>query len=174
MRAAPIALAAAVLLLLGTAPPPAALTEVQTLAEVLEAFKDGSRVRVVNVWATWCAPCVAEIPDLQTIANDYRSSGVEVVGVSLDDALPGDRTASKTKVRRFLDSKGIGFRNVYYIGPPSSLADQLRFDGSIPITIVYDAHGRELARNEGKLDVKWFRKTLTSLATKPKAKGDTK
>jgi thiol-disulfide isomerase/thioredoxin len=175
MRAAPIAAAAAAVLFLGTAPaaPAPNLTEVQTLGDVLDAFDDGSRVRVVNVWATWCAPCVAEIPDLQAIANDYRSSGVEVVGVSLDDALPGDRAASKTKVLRFLDGKGIGFRNVYYIGPPSELADELRFDGTIPITIVYDAHGRELARNEGKLDVKWFRRMLTSLA-KQKPQGGSK
>ena len=73
----------------------------------------------------------------------------------------------KTKVRRFLETTGIGFRNVYYIGLPSELADELRFDGTIPITIVYDAHGHELARNEGKLDVKWFRRMLTSFA-KPK------
>src|ERR1700682_109541 len=90
------ALLSALLLLLAAAPTPQ-LAEVHTMADVLRTFREQSRVRVVNVWATWCAPCVAEIGDLQTIATDFRGKGVEVVGISLDDALPGDRAASKTK-----------------------------------------------------------------------------
>jgi thiol-disulfide isomerase/thioredoxin len=151
------------LLFLATAASTPPLAEVHTMGDVLGAFRERSRVRVVNVWATWCAPCVAEIGDLQAIATEFRAKGVEVVGVSLDDAIPGDRASSKTKVQRFLGARSIQFRNVYYIGAPSELADELRFDGTIPITIVYDMNGHELARNEGKLDVAWFRRTLTDL-----------
>ena len=159
-----------ILLLLAAASEPR-LADVHTRGDVLDAFRARSRVRVVNVWATWCAPCVAEIGDLQRIASDFEDKSVEVVGVSLDDAIPGDRAASKLKVQRFLAARSIRFRNVYYVGPPSELADELRFDGTIPITIVYDRNGRELARNEGKLDVPWFRKTLAGLA---QAQGGTK
>ncbi len=155
---------AALLLLLATAASGTAdLPEVQTLGDVLHAFRPASRIRVVNVWATWCAPCVAEIADIQSLADKLGGTPVEVIGVSLDDAIPGDRAAAKKQLQRFLASRHIRFRNVYYVGRPSELADELRFDGTIPITIVYDPNGRELARNEGKLDMAWFQHTLADL-----------
>jgi thiol-disulfide isomerase/thioredoxin len=151
------------LLLATTAPAANHLADVQTLSDVLHTFKPASRIRVVNVWATWCAPCVAEIGDVQTLADSLRDSRGEVIGVSLDDAIPGERAASKEKLQRFLDSRHIRFRNLYYVGRPSELADELRFDGTIPITIVYDPNGHELARNEGKLDLPWLQRTLAEL-----------
>lgn len=154
---------AALLLLLASAATTTNLPEVRTLDDVLHAFRPASRIRVVNVWATWCAPCVAEIGDVQALADKLGNSHVEVIGVSLDDAIPGDRTASKEKLQRFLTGRHIRFRNVYYVGRPSELADELRFDGTIPITIVYDPNGHELARNEGKLDLVWFQRTLADL-----------
>lgn len=140
------------------------LAEVHSLDDVLQAFGDGSRVRVVNVWATWCVPCVAEIGELQAISDAYKKSGVEVIGVSLDDAIPGERAASKQKLAAFLTKRKISFRNVYYIGSPANLTEQLHFDGSIPITVVFDANGKEIARNEGKLDRDWFIKQLDQLS----------
>ncbi len=138
--------------------------EARTADEVMRAFRDQSKIRVVNVWATWCVPCVAEIRDLQSIADRFHESNVEVIGISLDDAIPGDRRETRNQVQRFLVDRRIRFRNFYYTGKTNELADKLRFDGSIPITIVYDANGHELARSEGRLDVERFRRTLESLA----------
>lgn len=152
---------AALLLLFATARP---IAEVRSLDEALQSSK--ARIRVVNVWATWCAPCVAEIGDLQKMSEAFPAADVEVVGISLDDAIPGDRAATKEKVERFLAERKIRFRNVYFVGTPDTIAGQARFDGTIPITLVYDAGGREIARNEGKLDVAWFQRTLTELVRK--------
>lgn len=156
-------LATLLLLVAGTAATAGPLPEVRSLEDVLQTFRGETRVRVVNVWATWCAPCVAEIGDLQKMADGFDGADVEIVGVSLDDAIPGERAASKAKVQRFLTSKKIRFRNLYFVGRPDALAEQVRFDGTIPITIVYDANGKELARNEGKLDTAWFQRTLAGL-----------
>lgn len=43
---------------------------------------------VVDLWATWCAPCKKEIPDIVTLHDKYKAKGVQVVGVSLDDDGP--------------------------------------------------------------------------------------
>ena len=55
------------------------------------------RVVLVNVWATWCAPCREEIPSLQALYRDFAPKGFEVVAVSVDDAAEAPR-----KIREFL------------------------------------------------------------------------
>jgi hypothetical protein len=72
--------------------------------------------------------------------------------VSLDDMIPADRSSTKQKVIAFLDGNRIRFPNVYYRGSSDALADYLRFSGEIPITIIFDRNGRELWRQQGKLD----------------------
>src|SRR5512134_1586610 len=44
------------------------------------------RLLVLNFWATWCAPCVEEMPELQKIERDYASRGVAVVGLGIDSS----------------------------------------------------------------------------------------
>lgn len=139
------------------------LPEVRSGDEVLRAFRPDARIRVVNIWATWCVPCVAEMPQLEEVSSSMRADGVEFIGVSLDDAIPGDRAERKHLVTRFLAGRRIRFRNVYYVGRTSALADRFRFDGSIPITLVFDPSGRELYRNEGAIDVVKFRRKLEEL-----------
>lgn len=110
------------------------------------------RLKLVNVWATWCVPCVAEMPDMRRIDQAFGPE-LAIVGISLDDALPGDRAAAKQKVTRFLEKNGITFLNLYYIANLDRLGDSLRFDGEIPITILYDSGGRELWRHQGRINV---------------------
>lgn len=144
------------------------LTEVRSADDVLRAFRTDARIRVVNIWATWCVPCVAEMPQLEAVSASMRMDGVEFIGVSLDDAIPGDRAERKQLVTRFLAGKHIRFRNVYYVGRTNELTDRFRFDGSLPITLVFDAHGRELFRNEGVIDAVKFRRKLDDLIKRRK------
>jgi RNAse (barnase) inhibitor barstar len=72
-----------------------------------------------------------------------------MAGISLDDMLPD---ASPKPVASFLDKHKIAFPNVYYTGNPDALGDYLKFDGEIPITIVYDGAGKELWRHQGRLN----------------------
>src|SRR5262249_44704656 len=60
---------------------------------------------LVDFWATWCAPCVAELPRVQDAYAKYRDRGFEVVGVSLDE--------SKTAVTDFAKSRGIPWRQIH-------------------------------------------------------------
>ena len=55
------------------------------------AANDSKNLRLVNLWATWCGPCAAEMPELVTIHRTYRTRGFELVTISLDDVAKKDR-----------------------------------------------------------------------------------
>src|SRR5690349_8140966 len=68
----------------------ATLVEVKEPASIDHAFSASATLRIMNVWATWYGPCVEEIGDFAAIAKQFGAR-VSVVGVSLDDMIPGDR-----------------------------------------------------------------------------------
>jgi thiol-disulfide isomerase/thioredoxin len=117
-------------------------------AKIASVFPAAAKVRVLNVWAMWCVPCVAEMPDLLAIDQAFGRE-VAIAGVTLDDMLPD---AKSELTARFLDRNRIAFPNVFYTGNADALADQLRFNGEIPVTIVFDRQGKELWRHQGRLD----------------------
>jgi thiol-disulfide isomerase/thioredoxin len=156
----------ALLLFLAAFAARAELREVRSADEIQQAFRADSRVRVVSLWATWCAPCVAEIGGFNDVAKSFRKSAVEIIGISLDDAVAPDRNTGKRRLAQFLVERKIVFPNLYYTGKPSELAEALHFEGAIPVTIVFDRQGREIARGEGVLDMKWLRDTLKMLEEK--------
>lgn len=130
--------------------------------QIANAFPAAAKIHVVNVWATWCVPCVQEMGDLRAIARDLGPQ-VGVVGVSLDDMIPGDRPAIKGHVDEFVTKNRIAFPIVYYSGKSDALADYLKFSGEIPITIAFDRNGKELWRRQGKIDRRATTETLRKL-----------
>ena len=124
------------------------LRPVKEPAKIASVFPSAAKVRVLNVWAMWCVPCVAEMPDLRAI-DDAFGRDVAIAGVSLDDMLPD---AKSEQTAAFLDRHRIAFPNVYYTGNADELGEKLRFSGEIPVTIVFDRKGNELWRHQGRLD----------------------
>jgi thiol-disulfide isomerase/thioredoxin len=117
-------------------------------AKIDAVFSRNAKLRLVNLWATWCVPCVAEMPDLKAIDEAFGAE-VAMAGVSMDDMIPDAKVAA---VAAFLDKQKIAFPNVYYTGNPDALGDHFRFDGEIPVTIIYDGKGKELWRHQGRLN----------------------
>lgn len=124
------------------------LRQLKEPARIASVFPAAAKVRVLNVWAMWCVPCVAEMPDLRAI-DDAFGRELAIAGVTLDDMLPD---AKSEETAKFLDRHRIAFPNVYYTGNADDLGDLLRFSGEIPVTIVFDRKGKELWRHEGRLD----------------------
>tara|TARA_B100000989_G_scaffold220142_1_gene167975 strand:- start:1379 stop:1996 length:618 start_codon:yes stop_codon:yes gene_type:complete len=92
------------------------------------------RPLLINFWASWCAPCIAEMPSLQMAAERLRSDGIDVVLISVDrggvsKALPVLRTNGVTTPRLGFDPKAALSREMAVTGLPTSFllsADQQR------------------------------------------------
>ena len=108
----------------------------------LSKFKGGPVL--VNLWASWCAPCIKELPTLQQLEQAQAKDGkLGVIAVSQDDAPQGS-------VEAFLAERDIG-RFAAFHDADMKLTDALKIQ-VMPTTILYDADGKEVWRYVGDLD----------------------
>jgi peroxiredoxin len=99
---------------------------------------EGLRGRVVllNVWATWCTPCIREMPALERLHRAHEAEGLSVVAVSVDASTPGLGAAD---VQRFVDDLGVSF--TILLDPGGEIENKFRVSG-LPMTYVIDREGR--------------------------------
>ena len=111
------------------------VTEDGTRREILDDFQ--GRTVLLNVWATWCPPCVEEMPTLDALQDELGGPGFEVVAVSVDRGGP-------EVVRRFFDR--IGIENLdLYVDKTALTMTALRAVG-LPATLLIDEDGKEIGR----------------------------
>ncbi len=113
------------------------------------------RVVVLNFWATWCGPCVKEMPDLTAIQNQYAALGVQVVGASADSL------AEQKEVRKFITNLKINFP----VWLEASTADMARFGlgPALPGTAIIGRDGKIVAVFQGVITVAELKKRLETL-----------
>ena len=104
------------------------------LQEIMNA-KDGS-VKVINFWATWCKPCIEELPYFEDVHKEYAEDGIEVVLVSMDFVEDLD-----TKVKFFVEKKQLKSK-LYLLDETdyNKIIDKVdtRWSGAIPATLIVD------------------------------------
>jgi len=107
---------------------------------------------VLNVWATWCAPCRSEMADLQRLSKDLAARDIQVIGVSVD--------SDAFRAREFVRDNAFGFARYLDQTQRVSQLDQI-----LPRTYVIGADGRLKAQIRGKADMAVLRAAVDALTS---------
>ncbi|HEX7935903.1 MAG TPA: TlpA disulfide reductase family protein [Paraburkholderia sp.] len=131
----------------------APVTSVDGKSQSLSVLK--GRPIVVNFWASWCGPCVEEMPELSQLQRDYAKKGIQFVGLGVD---------SEKNVQSFLQKVKVAYP-VYVTGFGG--ADLARAFGNtaggLPFTVVIDANGNIRSTKLGQIDPIALKQTLDAL-----------
>ncbi len=106
----------------------------------MEAVKNADANAVlVNVWATWCAPCVEEFPDIVAVYRQYKNRGLKVVFVSVNFEDQAD------DARAFLKAQGVDFPTYLKLNDDRAFINTLdpNWSGAMPATWLYDGAGEK-------------------------------
>ncbi len=117
------------------------------------------KLRMINVWATWCGPCRVEFPDLVTSNRMYRHRAFEFISISLD--LP----EKSREVLPFLEKQQASNKNYLYNSDDrDAFADALdkTWSGAMPLTLLVKPGGELLYRHEGQVDPLELRRVIVA------------
>jgi len=113
------------------------------------------KVLVLNFWATWCPPCVSEMPELVALQNDFVSKNVQVVGIGID---------SPSNIREFAEKHQITYPLLLGGLEGTELSKQFgNQSGGLPFTLLIGADGSVRKSYMGRLDMEQVRADLSSL-----------
>jgi peroxiredoxin len=113
-------------------------------------------VLVVNFWATWCPPCVEEMPELEAMQHELASSNVQILGIGID---------SESNIRSFAEKLDISYP-LYIAGLEGTrLASELgNRSGGLPFTLLIDRNGEINKSYLGRLDMNVLEKDIRAIA----------
>ncbi len=113
------------------------------------------RPLIINFWATWCAPCRREMPLLQQLVDDHGDTGLQVVGIAMDNL---------SDVRKFIAQTGIRYPMLYGELDASNVAESFgdAFVG-LPFSVIVAPQGDILALWAGELDSAMLRRMVVEL-----------
>jgi peroxiredoxin len=118
---------------------------------------DTKKLRLINLWATWCVPCVEEFSDLVTLNRMYRDRGFELVSISTDDS------AARTKALRFLQKQQSSSPNYIFTGDDKyKLIEAIdpKWQGALPYSMLIEPGGKIVYAQQGAIDADKLRKLI--------------
>lgn len=145
-------------------PAPPADTAVGALMQL--SFKDATgkqrkmsewkgKILLLNFWAPWCPPCVAEMPELVALQNELTAKNLQIVGIGID---------SPTNIREFAEKHQISYPLLLGGLEGTELSRQFGNEaGGLPFTVLIAADGTVRKTYMGRLNLEKLRADLTSL-----------
>lgn len=117
------------------------------------------KIRLINVWASWCGPCVMEFPDLITIDRIYRSRNFEFISIN------ADKRSKKENVLQFLKKNEASNKNYIFSSDNNTelvKAVDPEWTGALPYTLLVEQGGKIIYRLQGPLDMVEVRKLIVN------------
>lgn len=137
---------------------------------------DTKQLRMINVWATWCVPCVEEFPNLVTLMRQMQNRNFELITITTDDPkmepqalkfLQKQHAALGNKTARTVRAEGRSTDNYLYTGKTDQLQKLLdpEWPGPVPYTIIVAPGGKIIYRKSGTIDLAEVRAKLIQQLT---------
>ena len=110
---------------------------------------DSGKLRLINVWATWCGPCVAELPDFLTINHMYRLRDFEFITISADKPNKKDKAlATLTRLqasnKNYIFNSEDAYKLIELIDP--------KWQGALPYTLLVEPNGKVVYQKQGQIN----------------------
>src|SRR5262249_31543315 len=119
----------------------------------LDLSSQRGKVVLIDFWATWCVPCAKEIPTFNSLVNDYKNKGVEIIGVAMDEE-------GASKVKPFVRAHPMRYR----VALKSSQTGQSFGVGEVlPVAVLADKEGRIRFTHTGVTTDETFRQEIEQL-----------
>jgi peroxiredoxin len=109
---------------------------------------------IVNFWATWCAPCLLETPELVDLAREYEDQGLAILGISYDD--------SPEQVRKFAEQFDVPYPLLIGRGR-DDVFEAFGLGAGLPTTVFIRPDGTVAARLEGIMTKAWFQEKIDGM-----------
>jgi thiol-disulfide isomerase/thioredoxin len=122
------------------------------------------KILLLNIWATWCLPCVEEFPDLIKLYSSQGTDTLEIIGISVDD--PDDAI---TKVVPFLEKHTVPFKVylAHFVKQDDFINSLDRtWNGAVPATFMYDTLGNQRFLMIGQRSFDQFKQKVEQLKIK--------
>jgi peroxiredoxin len=128
---------------------PVTLDEINEEGVNILVNNDSEKLQLINIWATWCGPCVIEYPEFINIHRMYKDRDFEFISIS------ADKLSSKDKALKFLKNKNSAVKNYIFAGEDIyKLIDSVdpEWDGALPYTVLIEPNGQVIYKKMGTID----------------------
>ena len=127
-------------------------------AGIARLLKNNTRkLRLINVWATWCIPCVQEFSELVTLNRMYRDRGFQLVSISMDDA------PARKKALSFLEKKQSSSPNYIFTGDDKYKLIEVidpKWQGALPYSLLVEPGGKIVYARQGTINPEELKKII--------------